>query len=90
MNKQQLQQSLQELRAELEQGQTMDSSARLNLLKTMEDIENAIEENDELHNDQTQTLLDQLKESVWQFEKSHPTLTMIVGKVMDDLGRMGI
>jgi phosphate uptake regulator len=89
MNKQKLQQSLQQLRAELDDAESLGASARQDLLKTVEDIEAALENDDELQ-EQHQSLLEQLKESVWRFEKSHPTLTMIMGRVMDDLGRMGI
>jgi hypothetical protein len=90
MNKQQLQRSLQQLRAELDQAQSLDAAARADLLKTMHDIETALEDTDALPPDEQQTLIAQLKESLWQFEKSHPTLTMIMGRVMDDLNRMGI
>ena len=90
MNKPQLQQSLQQLRAELDQAQSLDAEVRADLLKTMHDIETALKDNDALPADEQETLLDQLKESLWQFEKSHPTLTMIMGRVMDDLSRMGI
>jgi DNA mismatch repair ATPase MutL len=90
MNKQQLQQSLQQLRSELDRAQSLDAGARADLLKTMQDIETAIDDNDGLPADEQETLIDQLKESLWQFEKSHPTLTMIMGRVMDDLNRMGI
>jgi hypothetical protein len=90
MNKQQLQQSLQQLRSELDRAQSLDAGARADLLKPMQDIETAIDDNDGLPADEQETLIDQLKESLWQFEKSHPTLTMIMGRVMDDLNRMGI
>jgi ElaB/YqjD/DUF883 family membrane-anchored ribosome-binding protein len=90
MKKQQLEQSLQRMRVELEKAQTLTVSVRQDLLSIVEDIESAIRNSDELHEEQGQPLRERLKDSVWRFEKSHPTLTMIVGQVMDDLGRMGI
>lgn len=90
MNRVELQQSLQQLRAELDQTPSIDTEARADLLNTIHAIEAALENEADLQAEENQTLIDQLKESLWQFEKSHPTLTMIMGRVMDDLNRMGI
>jgi len=90
MKRQQLQQSLKQMRTELEKAQTLDISVRQDLLTIVEDIESAIRDGDELHEEQRQPLRERLQDAVWRFEESHPTLTMIVGQVMDDLGRMGI
>ena len=90
MNKRQLEQSLQQMRTELEKAETLNVSVRQELLSIVRDIESAIRDSDEMHEEQRQPLRERLQDSVWRFEKSHPTLTVIVGQVMDDLGRMGI
>lgn len=90
MKKRQLEQSLQQMRTELERAQTLNVSVRQDLLSIVEDIESAIRDSDELRQVQGQPLRERLKDSVRRFEESHPTLTMIVGQVLDDLGRMGI
>jgi len=90
MKKRQLEQSLQQMRKELERAQTLNVSVRQDLLSIVEDIESAIRDSDELRQEQGQPLRERLRDSVRRFEESHPTLTMIVGQVLDDLGRMGI
>jgi hypothetical protein len=88
MNK--LQQSIDQLRRELEQSEPLDDAARAELLQALAEIEQSLIGPDAVPLAEQQPLIDQFKETIWRFERSHPTLTMIVGQVMDDLSRMGI
>ena len=87
---QQLLQSIEQLRAELQQPQAPDTETKAELLRVLLGLENALADEGQLVVDQHQSLIDQLKESLWQFEKEHPTLTVVVGRVLDNLSRMGI
>lgn len=86
----QLLESIEHLRDELQQLKSLDPEKRAELLDTLHSLENALAEEQGFVVDEHQPLIDQLKESLWQFEKSHPTLTVVVGRILDNLARMGI
>ncbi|MDX2276740.1 MAG: DUF4404 family protein [Hyphomonadaceae bacterium] len=80
----QLRETLQRLRAEIEQLGPEDAAvqARLNLL--VADVERRLEGADD------DGLIDNIKESVEQFEVKHPRATAILNDVMLALSNMGI
>lgn len=86
----QLLHSIEQLRDELQQSHSLDVEQRTELLNVLRALEHVLAEEDDVTADQHQPLIDQLKESVWQIEASHPTLTVIVGRILDNLARMGI
>ncbi|RIL05613.1 MAG: DUF4404 domain-containing protein [Proteobacteria bacterium] len=87
MPEQSLRQMLENLRAELNRAGDLDDSSR-ELLRVVEnDIQQVLEREDEPH---PESFGDRLRETVDRFESSHPTLTEAVGRVLDQLAKMGI
>jgi hypothetical protein len=89
MDKQQLHTTLEQLHGELQQIETVDDDERQILQKLMSDIEKLVEagESDQHH----VARLDQaLREGIELFEASHPRATMLMGQVIDALGKIGI
>ena len=85
-----LAQSVERLRNEIETDTTLSPETRQEMIGVLESMSAALADNPDLASEEHQSLLRQFKDAVWQFEKSHPTLTVVLGRVMDDLGRMGI
>jgi hypothetical protein len=87
MPDQSLRQMLENLRAELHRAGDLDDSSR-ELLRVVEsDIQQVLERAGEPH---PESFTDRLRETVDRFEESHPTLTEAVGRVLDQLAKMGI
>lgn len=87
----QLLQSIESLRDELRRIRTLDQEKRAEVLAKLQALEDALVEGEGgIVVERDQPLVDQLKESLWEFEKSHPTLTVVVGRIIDNLARMGI
>lgn len=88
MEKQKLQELLEDLHRELEQTQTVDESTSERLETLKEDIgrfvknEAPLEECDE-------GFQESLKDAVSDFEVQHPKLSMAIQYVLDNLARMG-
>ena len=90
MDRQHLHNSLQQLHSELRQVELVDERERQILEQLMGDIQELLEKK-EGHDEQRYKLLGrQLKESIEQFEASHPTVTMLMGETIDMLAKMGI
>ncbi|MGA9772849.1 MAG: DUF4404 family protein [Blastocatellia bacterium] len=90
MDRQHLHKRLQQLHSELQQVELIDDSERQTLEQLRADIQDLLEkkEGDDV---QRYKLLDKgLKESIEQFEASHPTVTRLMGETIDMLAKMGI
>ena len=83
-------QSIQQFRDELKQADTVATDEQQELLRTLIEIETLLHNSEIPLEDEHQPLIDRFKETIWEMEKSHPTLTFVVGRVMDNLNRMGI
>ena len=78
---------LEKLHAELQRTGDLDDASR-DLLREVEDeIQQALERSGEAH---PESFTDRLRETVDRFERTHPTLTEAVGRVLDQLAKMGI
>ena len=84
-----LQETIEELQAELASLETVDDETRAVLEDAVAEIQAALhkEEHAELGES---TLITKLRDSAEQFEASHPTLFGIVSRTIDALGQMGI
>jgi len=78
-----------ELEEELQSLETLDDEAREVLEVALREIQAALseEESAEL---EAESLMDRLNDATHDFEGSHPTLTGIIGRLIDGLGQMGI
>ena len=88
INESQLSRALEKLRLEIGALDTADEKSRRKLEQLVADLESKLEnpEDTELHED----LTDQLRDSMLEFEVSHPRLTSIMNDIMMKLSNMGI
>jgi predicted transcriptional regulator len=88
INESQLSRALEKLRLEIEALDTADEESRRKLEQLVADLESKLEnpEDTELHED----LAEQLRDSMLEFEVSHPRLTSIMNDIMMKLSNMGI
>ena len=83
-----LDESLNDLRAEIRALDIGDDEARRRLEKLIQDIEQALENPEGTAADET--LGEQLKTSILAFEASHPRIAAVMNEVMEKLSHMGI
>ena len=81
--------SLQELEEELESVDSLDEEAAELLQEAAQEIQVALQKQDAALLGHP-TLIERLRNATERFEVSHPTLTGIVGRMIDGLARMGI
>lgn len=89
MDKQALYSELQELHAELQKVDTVDTTDRDMLRKLETDIQRILGQED-IEPDHYRTLSERLRGAVAHFEASHPSATMLMRQVIDQLAYMGI
>lgn len=85
--KEELKQSLTELRAALKAGGPLDAAQRKKLDSVLGDIGRMLDGDAEHEDD---SLIDQLQDAADHFEDTHPELTLAIGNVARVLSRMGI
>lgn len=90
MNKQDLEEKLQQLHTQLEQIELVDENKRSSIEQLMADIEHLLEQEQGPETHKYKRLGERLTESVAQFEATHPTATMLMGQTIDMLVQMGI
>lgn len=83
-----IREDIERLRAEIEGLDGADQATREKLRQLVEDLEGRLEHAGQPsgHED----LTDQLRDTMLQFETSHPTLTGILNDIMIKLANMGI
>jgi Domain of unknown function (DUF4404) len=90
MNRQELDEKLQQLHSQLQEIELVDENKRQTLEQLMVDIQESLEEEDGKETHKYKRLGEGLRESVVQFEATHPTATMLMGQTIDILAQMGI
>jgi chorismate mutase len=89
MQNEKLRATLSELEQQLRALETVDEASRQSLLNAAQEIRLAL--NDEsVSSVRSQSMIQNLTHSVEKFEVSHPTLTSVLGRLIDMLGQMGI
>ena len=83
-----LQKTLQSLRAEIEKLGEGDQESKKRLEQLVEDIETKIKSPEDI--DQHPNLVREVKDSVASFEVSHPKITGFLNDIMIALSNMGI
>lgn len=88
MSDEKLRQALEELRSELERLETEEAQVRERLDALIAGVETRLEKpGDTSHH---QSLMQEVRQSISQFEVSHPRATAILNEIMVTLGNMGI
>ncbi len=88
MSNEQLRQSLNELRSELERLKSEEAQIRERLDALISGVETGLEKPEDTAH--LQSLVQDLRQSISQFEVSHPRATGILNQIMVTLGNMGI
>lgn len=80
--------TLHELEAELRDVETIDDDTRRMLAEAALEIATVLTEGQ--RSEQTDRVEGSLRERLEEFEASHPQLALIVGRLIDGLGQLGI
>jgi hypothetical protein len=80
--------TLQELEAELRDIDSLDDATRQQLAEAALEITTVLTKGEK--SDQTHEVEGSLRERLEEFEASHPQLALIVGRLIDGLGQLGI
>jgi len=85
----QLKATIAELHDELANIDSLDDETRALLFDAKDEMEAALNPDlpDEL---EPQSLTDRFHQAIQEFDESHPTLSRVLGKLIDALGQMGI
>ncbi|MEE9395709.1 MAG: DUF4404 family protein [Methylococcales bacterium] len=82
-----LNETLENLRSEIENLRTNDNESKAKLEKIVDDLEQKIKNPDDVDHNR---LISDVKDTVTHFEVSHPTITAILNDIMMALSNMGI
>ena len=90
MNRQDLDEKLQQLHSELQQIESVDEGERQILQQLMVDIKMLLEDKGEEQGQRYKQVGEGLRESIEKLEARHPRATMVMGQTIDMLANMGI
>jgi hypothetical protein len=82
--------TLDELHGELEAAEDVSPAVEAKLREAMGDIRRVLDANEPEATETPPTVAGGLSEAARDFESSHPTLSTMLGSIIDALGRMGI
>ena len=89
MNIDKLRATISELERELRGIKSLDNESRRMLEQAVQDIRDTLQEREQPAADR-QSLVERLQEAVERFESTHPSLTAVLGRLIDGLAQMGI
>lgn len=90
MDKQELNEMLQQLRDELNRADSLDADSRETLRSLATDIQNLLDRAEGDQRGGYKSLLDRLGEVVGQFEVSHPKLALAITQAINALVDIGV
>jgi hypothetical protein len=90
MDKQRLLQTLDELRAEVSQTESVDPETLSLLESKMRELQRELEKHGAKRMEAIEPAAGGLKDALLKFESEHPQLSVAVGKVADALAAIGI
>jgi hypothetical protein len=90
MDKQQLLQTIEELRAELSQSEGVDPETLAMLQQLTDDLERKAQGRGQLTSREVEPASSGLNDLLLKFEADHPQLAVAVGRVADALASIGI
>jgi hypothetical protein len=84
-----LRKAIEHLRGELASGQPLSSEERSHLDRVLSEVAGILEpESDD--SGPGEDFVDELRDFTERFEKSHPEVALILGRIMDSLSQLGI
>ena len=79
--------TIDELHSELASMDHMDDDVQQMLRGTLDEIHTVLKQQE---SEDSSTIIGRLNQAARHYEESHPTLSGIIGSIIDTLGRMGI
>ncbi|CAN5224848.1 hypothetical protein BH24PSE2_BH24PSE2_22370 [soil metagenome] len=89
-NKHRLTELLLELEAELNRADTVDDVGRDRMRAVQTEISLALTRREREKQDELGDLAESVQRSIDEFEKTHPRLTLTLGRILDTLNKIGI
>jgi phosphoglycerate-specific signal transduction histidine kinase len=89
MSIEKLRTTVSELEQVLRGIKSLDKESRQALEQAVQEIRAALQQETQSEADR-QSLVERLRESVERFESTHPSLTAVLGRLIDGLAQMGI
>lgn len=89
MARERLQQLIASLHEELASSESLDEKSRTLLRQLVQDVE-VLAASDRPAAENRETAAGQLEFAALKFESDHPKLSMLLGDIMDALGKLGI
>jgi hypothetical protein len=90
MERRRLREELASLHDELSRSASVDPESRELLVALARDIEVLLERSEPRHTGEEPPLVERLRAATERFEESHPALTEAIGRIADQLARLGI
>lgn len=90
MEKQKLEELLNELHSELGRAQAVDEDSRATLRQLAKEIQEILKRSEAERADRYRSLLARLNDAVMQFEGTHPSLTLAIAQVINALVDIGV
>jgi hypothetical protein len=90
MDDSELRDTLEKLHQELEQTDDLDDESRRRLQHLMVDIRATLDREEASSTEHYESLGDQLRDGIQQYEVSHPSLTVVMKHALDILSGSGI
>jgi hypothetical protein len=87
MPQKQMQELLAELRREVAGAETLSEAQRQRMEELQEEIERRMAEEPPRREGSP---ADMVRAQIDEFQREHPTLTMVLGRILDSLNKMGI
>lgn len=84
-----LEDSIHHIRKELADGEPLSAADRQQLDQTLAELEIILDENEE-QDSLAEPLYEELLDLSERIEKSRPTLSVLIGRIVDALGQIGI
>jgi len=89
MAREKLRRLIENLHEELGSTESLDDQSKVLLQQLIDDIDNIAAENS-TSSDASEATANQVETAALKFESEHPKLSMILGEIMDSLGKLGI
>jgi hypothetical protein len=89
MAREKLRRLIDSLHDELDSSETLDDQSKVLLQQLIKDID-GIAAGDAATSDAGEAAAGQVETAALKFESEHPKLSMILGEIMDTLGKLGI
>jgi ElaB/YqjD/DUF883 family membrane-anchored ribosome-binding protein len=90
MNKEELQDELENFRGKLDINENVDENLKKNLTKLIDDINKFLENSEEASMEERENLTENLKDTTLNFETKHPELSESINIIIHTLSNMGI